>query len=77
MTKKQQQQQTNKNKKEIKNSFLMSYTNLHFYLISEQRLVQQASLYTENRVITLLVLLLSQHGLIHGDFVKIWEQTSP
>ena len=52
---------------------LVSNTNLRYYLISEQILVQQlqASWYTENRAITLLEHLMPQHGTIHGDFVKI------
>ena len=56
---------------------LVSNTNLRYYLISEQILVQQlqASWYTENRAITLLEHLQPQHGAIHGGFVKIWEPT--
>ena len=54
---------------------LASNTNLHYNLISEQILVKQASWYTENPAISLLMHLLPQHGAIHGDFVKIWEQT--
>ena len=40
-----------------------------------QRFVEQALWCMENHAITLLVHLLPQHGTIHGDFVKIWEQT--
>ena len=58
-----------------KKLFLVSNTNLRYCLTSEQILVQQASWYTENRAITLLVHLLPQHGTTHGDFAKIWEQT--
>ena len=55
----------------------VSNTNLHYYLISEQTLVQEASWYTENPATTLLMHLLPQHGTNHGDFAKIWEQTLP
>ena len=57
------------------NCSLVSNTNLYYYLISEETLVQQASLYTENRAIMLLIK--AEHGTIHGYFVKIREQTLP
>ena len=50
---------------------LVSNTNLHYNLISEQILVQRASWYMENRAITLLAHLLPQYGQVHGNFVKI------
>ena len=52
-------------------------TNLRYCLTSEQMLVQQASWYMVNRVITLLIHLLPQHGRIQGNCAKIWEQTLP
>ena len=51
--------------------------NLRYCLTSEQMLVQQASWYMENGAITLLIHLLSQHGIIHGNCAKIWEQILP
>ena len=56
---------------------LVPNTNLHYYLISEQILVQQASSYTENPATTLLIHLLPQHGTNHGYYANIWEQTLP
>ena len=66
-----------KNRENWKKPSLVSNTNLHYYLISEQILVQQASWYTENPATTLLIHLLPQHGTNHGHSAKIWEQTLP
>ena len=60
-----------------KKLFLVYKTNLGYCLTSEQILVHQASWYTENRAITLIVHFRPQHGTIHEDFAKIRVQTLP
>ena len=76
------QKKNNKSKNKAKrlhvidrNHLFLFNANIRYCLVSEQRFVQQALWCMENHAITLLVHLLPQHGTIHGDFVKIWEQT--